>query len=150
MKQVSHERAGRDDSQLLAHHQDAHVCLRMCAEAFGACLLLCKQSGRSCVVRTMAISSADDIPNQLAALLGIKTVRIGKTDKVPPRMSVIDVAIAVTGHDVFCSYARPGCDFCICAQQNMTFRTYLCQTACDSLDSCQKAFYFLVNMMVSA
>ena len=102
------------------------------------------------IVRAMAVSSADDIPNQLAALLGIKTVRIGKTDEVPPRMSVSDVAIAVTGHDVFCSYARPACEFWICAQQNMTFCTYLCQTACDSLDSCQKAFYFLVSMMASA
>ena len=47
----------------------------------------------------MASSSADDIPNQLAALLGIASVRIRKTDEAPPRVSVIDVAVAVTGHD---------------------------------------------------
>ena len=150
MRQVSHERAGRDDSQLLS----ASGCSCVLADVRGSIWLLppAVQTERQVVqlVRAMAVSSADDIPNQLAALLGIQTVRIGKTDEVPPRMSVIDVAIAVTGHDVFCSYARPACDFCICAQQNMTFRTYLCQTACDSLDSYQKAFYFLVSMMASA
>ena len=47
----------------------------------------------------MAASSADDIPEQLAALMGIASVRIRKTDEAPPRVSVIDVAVAVTGHD---------------------------------------------------
>ena len=47
----------------------------------------------------MAVSSTDEIPTQLAALLGKKMVRIRKTDEAPPRVSVIDVAIAVTGHD---------------------------------------------------
>jgi len=47
----------------------------------------------------MACSSADDIPNQLAALLGMPRVRIRKTDEAPPRVSVVDVAVAVTGHD---------------------------------------------------
>jgi len=47
----------------------------------------------------MAASSQDDIPKQLATLLGIETVRIRKTDEEPPKVSVIDVAVAVTGHD---------------------------------------------------
>ena len=38
-----------------------------------------------------------DIPRQLAALLGRETVQIRKTDETPPRISVIDVAVAVTG-----------------------------------------------------
>ena len=45
----------------------------------------------------MAASSGDDIPAQLAALLGNKSVRIRKTDETPPRISVIDVATLVTG-----------------------------------------------------
>ena len=46
-----------------------------------------------------AASSADDIPNQLAVLLGTETVRFRKTDEPPARVSVIDVAVPVTGHD---------------------------------------------------
>ena len=47
----------------------------------------------------MAASSGDDIPAQLAALLGRKAVRIRKTDETPPRVSVIDVVSAITGKD---------------------------------------------------
>ena len=46
----------------------------------------------------MAASSRDDIPRQLAALLGRESVcQIRKTDTVPPRISVIDVVEAITG-----------------------------------------------------
>ena len=51
----------------------------------------------------MAASSRDDIKAQLAALLGHTVKRIRITDDVPPRISVIDAAIALTGkshHDV--------------------------------------------------
>ena len=47
----------------------------------------------------MAASSGDGIPKQLAALLGWGTVRIRKTDEMPPRISVIDVVQAITGKD---------------------------------------------------
>ena len=47
----------------------------------------------------MPVSSTDDIPTQLAKLLGKKTVRIRKTDETPPRISVIDTIAAVTGRD---------------------------------------------------
>ena len=47
----------------------------------------------------MAGSSEDDIPVQLAALFGRETVRIRKTDEMPPRISVIDVVQAITGKD---------------------------------------------------
>ena len=50
----------------------------------------------------MAASSGDDILAQLAALLGRESVcHIRKTDTVPPQVSVIDVAAAITGksHD---------------------------------------------------
>ena len=62
----------------------------------------------------MAASSADDIPEQLAALLGIASVRIRKTDEAPPRVSAIDVAVAVTGHDAnYASQAvRNVCEKC--------------------------------------
>ena len=46
---------------------------------------------------TMAASSGDDIPTQLAALLGGRTVQIRKTNESPPRISVIDVVEAITG-----------------------------------------------------
>ena len=45
----------------------------------------------------MAVSSEDDIPTQLAALLGKETVQIRKTDEKPPRVSIIDVTMAVSG-----------------------------------------------------
>lgn len=47
----------------------------------------------------MAASSGDDIPAQLAALLGHKNKRIRITDEVPPRISVIDLAAAITKKD---------------------------------------------------
>ena len=47
----------------------------------------------------MAASSADDIPTQLAVLLGRQTVHIRKTDEDPPRISIIDVIAVVTGKD---------------------------------------------------
>ena len=49
----------------------------------------------------MATSSGDDIPTQLAALLGKKkkVAQIRKTDETPPKISVIDVISAVTGKD---------------------------------------------------
>ena len=46
----------------------------------------------------MAASAADDIPAQLAALFGKDVVEI-QTDQTPPRASLIDVAVAITGHD---------------------------------------------------
>ena len=46
----------------------------------------------------MAATSRDDIPRQLAALLGRESVcQIRKTDTVPPQISVIDVAATITG-----------------------------------------------------
>ena len=45
----------------------------------------------------MAASSGDGIPAQLAALLGRPVKRIRITDETPPRISVIDVATAITG-----------------------------------------------------
>ena len=38
-----------------------------------------------------------DIQRELAVLLGRETVRIRRTDEQPPRISVIDVAMAVSG-----------------------------------------------------
>ena len=49
-----------------------------------------------CGGQTMAASSADDIPTQLAALLGYPIKRIRITDEEPPRISVIDLATAIT------------------------------------------------------
>ena len=49
------------------------------------------------------------MPTQLAALLGRGTVQIRKTNETPPRISIIDVAIAVTGkthHDAAQDYPR--------------------------------------------
>ena len=45
----------------------------------------------------MAASSGDDAPTQLAALLGCEVVRIRKTADVPPKVSLIDVAVLITG-----------------------------------------------------
>ena len=45
----------------------------------------------------MAASSGDDVPAQLAALLGLAAVPIRKTEETPPRASVIDVIMALTG-----------------------------------------------------
>ena len=57
----------------------------------------------------MAASSRDDVPTQLAALLGRGTVQIRKTNEIPPRISIIDVAVAVTGkihHDAAQDFRR--------------------------------------------
>ena len=48
----------------------------------------------------MAASSGHGIPAQLAALLGHPVKRIRITDEAPPRISVIDVATAITGKHV--------------------------------------------------
>ena len=46
----------------------------------------------------MAASSGDDVPAQLAALMGRTAVQIRKThDENPPRVSVIDVIAAIAG-----------------------------------------------------
>ena len=45
----------------------------------------------------MAASSRDDVPTQLATLLGRRVVSIRKTSETPPRISVIDVVEAITG-----------------------------------------------------
>ena len=47
----------------------------------------------------MAASSGDDVPTQLAALLGYTIKRLRITDEVPPRISVIDLATAITQKD---------------------------------------------------
>ena len=47
----------------------------------------------------MAASSGDDVPTQLATLLGKGVVQIRKTDDTPPWVSVIDVAVLITGKD---------------------------------------------------
>ena len=57
----------------------------------------------------MAASSGDDVPTQLAALLGREIFRIRKTDETPPGVSIIDVVMAVTGgsqHDAARSLRR--------------------------------------------
>ena len=57
----------------------------------------------------MASSSGDDIPTQLGALLGKETVRVRKTNEHPPRVSIVDVAMAVTGkpqHDAAQDFRR--------------------------------------------
>ena len=56
-----------------------------------------------------AVSSGDDVPRQLAALLGREAVRIRRTDENPPRVSIIDVTMAVSGgsqHDAAKSLRR--------------------------------------------
>ena len=45
----------------------------------------------------MAASSGDDVPTQLAELLGREVVNIRKTSETPPRISVIDVVEAIAG-----------------------------------------------------
>ena len=50
-----------------------------------------------------AMAGMDDIRAQLASLLGKPRDSIGqvrKTDETPPRVSVIDVAAIITGHNV--------------------------------------------------
>ena len=48
----------------------------------------------------MAASSTDDVPTQLAALLGkLKVAQIRKTDENPPRISIIDVIATISGKD---------------------------------------------------
>ena len=48
----------------------------------------------------MAASSGDDIPAQLAALLGRDVAHIRKTDEEPPRAAVYDVISTITGMSV--------------------------------------------------
>ena len=45
----------------------------------------------------MVASSGDDVPTQLAALLGSDRVNIRKTSATPSRISAIDVVEAITG-----------------------------------------------------
>ena len=45
----------------------------------------------------MAAPSGDDLPMQLAALLGRDTVQNRKANEDPPRISIIDVAVAISG-----------------------------------------------------
>ena len=45
----------------------------------------------------MAASSRDDIPTQLAALLGKEVTQIRKTSENPTRVSIIDAIMAVSG-----------------------------------------------------
>ena len=47
----------------------------------------------------MAGPSGDDVPTQLATLLGKEGVQIRKTEETPPRASVIDVISAFVGKD---------------------------------------------------
>ena len=47
----------------------------------------------------MAAASGDGIPAQLAALLGHPVTRIRITDETPPRISIIDLAAAITMKD---------------------------------------------------
>ena len=58
-----------------------------------------KEDGPAPQLSSMAGSSGDDIPAQLAALLGKTSVRIRKTNEMPPRVSVIDVISTITGKD---------------------------------------------------
>ena len=50
-------------------------------------------------IEVMAAPSGDDIPSQLATLLGRDAVQIRRTNENPPRISIIDVARAITGHN---------------------------------------------------
>ena len=48
-------------------------------------------------------SGGVDVRSQLAALLGKPLARIGqirRTDEIPPKVAVIDVAAIITGHNV--------------------------------------------------
>ena len=45
----------------------------------------------------MSTSLGGDVPRQLAVLLGREVIRIRRTDENPSRVSVIDVAMAVSG-----------------------------------------------------
>ena len=47
----------------------------------------------------MEASSADDVPTQLAALLGREAMQTRKTNDTPPWVSVIDVTVMITGKD---------------------------------------------------
>ena len=47
----------------------------------------------------MASASNDGVLCELAKLVGMQAICIRKTDELPPRVSVIDVAVVVTGHD---------------------------------------------------
>ena len=49
----------------------------------------------------MGASSGEDLPMQLAVLLGREAVQLRRTDETPPRVAVVDVAALITGknHD---------------------------------------------------
>ena len=53
----------------------------------------------SVISHTIA-ASTDDVPTQLAALLGYHIKRIRKTVEKPPRIFLIDLAAAITKKDV--------------------------------------------------
>ena len=64
---------------------------------------------RASSVDAMLTSLDDDVPRQLAVLLGREVIRIRRTDENPSRVSVIDVAMAVSGgtqHDAAKSLRR--------------------------------------------
>ena len=44
-------------------------------------------------------ASMADVQTQLSKLLGRDVNQVRKTDEVPPRISVIDVAVVITGKD---------------------------------------------------
>ena len=54
-----------------------------------------------CVFATtaMASNSTENVLCELAKLVGVEAICVRKTDESPPRVSVIDVAVVVTGHD---------------------------------------------------
>ena len=58
-----------------------------------------KGNGPNPQVGTMAASSGDGIPGQLAVLLGHPVKRIRITDETPPRISAIDLATAIKSKD---------------------------------------------------
>ena len=70
----------------------------------------------------MATSSGDDIPKQLAALLGHTIKRLRITDEVPPRISVIDLAAAITQKASEPSSGTGGLRKKATPRSNITFR----------------------------
>ena len=47
----------------------------------------------------MADACHDDVLYEIAELVGMEAISIRKTNELPPRVSVIDVASVETGHD---------------------------------------------------
>ena len=68
-------------------------------EAVGSAVCVCATLSLSLSRGAMAASSGDDIPAQLAALLGRTITRLRITDEVPPRISVVDLATAIIEKD---------------------------------------------------